>query len=115
MTILGAIKIPDPVPWMEQALCAQSDPDAWFPEKGESVSVPRRVCQDCPVRVECLAYAVKNNERDGIWGGLTAYQRRGNVDHQDCPQCDATFIPTGYGQTFCSRSCSSISRHRRPA
>lgn len=115
MSITGPITLPDPAPWMEQALCAQSDPDAWFPERGDSVTIPRRVCQDCPVRVECLTYAIENNEREGIWGGLTGYQRRGfakgHIGYQVCPSCGATFAPSGPGQVCCSRSCSAKRRY----
>ena len=117
MSITGPIAIPDPAPWMTEALCAQSDPDAWFPERGDSVSIPRRVCQDCPVRVECLTHAIDTGEREGIWGGMTGYQRRafanGRIRFQDCPHCGERFAPSGPGQTFCSRSCSAINRHKR--
>ena len=119
MSITGPITLPDPAPWMTQALCAQSDPDAWFPEKGDRVGLPRKVCQSCPVQTECLTHAINNGEREGIWGGMTGYQRRaftkGTVSYQDCPECGAEFIPTGPGQVFCSRKCSATSRHRRTA
>lgn len=62
--------------WMDQALCAQTDPEAFFPEKGGSVREAKRVCMRCEVRVECLIYADDHGERFGIWGGLSERQRR---------------------------------------
>ena len=62
--------------WQEQALCAQTDPEAFFPEKGGSTREAKRICQACAVRVECLEYALLNDERFGIWGGLSERERR---------------------------------------
>lgn len=62
--------------WQEQALCAQTDPEAFFPEKGGSTREAKKVCLSCPVRVECLEYALQNDERFGIWGGLSERERR---------------------------------------
>ena len=62
--------------WQEHALCAQTDPEAFFPEKGGSTREAKRVCQSCDVRVECLEYALAQDERFGIWGGLSERERR---------------------------------------
>ncbi len=62
--------------WQEQALCAQTDPEAFFPEKGGSTREAKRVCSSCDVRAECLSYALENDERFGIWGGLSERERR---------------------------------------
>lgn len=62
--------------WQERALCAQTDPEAFFPEKGGSTREAKRVCLSCEVRVECLDYALMNDERFGIWGGLSERERR---------------------------------------
>lgn len=62
--------------WQEQALCAQTDPEAFFPEKGGSTREAKRVCGTCEVRSECLEYALSNDERFGIWGGLSERERR---------------------------------------
>ena len=62
--------------WQERALCAQTDPEAFFPEKGGSTREAKRVCLSCDVRVECLEYALENDERFGIWGGLSERERR---------------------------------------
>jgi len=62
--------------WQERALCAQTDPEAFFPEKGGSTREAKKVCVSCDVRAECLEYALENDERFGIWGGLSERERR---------------------------------------
>lgn len=62
--------------WQSRALCAQTDPEAFFPEKGGSTREAKRVCLSCEVRVECLEYALAQDERFGIWGGLSERERR---------------------------------------
>jgi WhiB family redox-sensing transcriptional regulator len=62
--------------WQDRALCAQTDPEAFFPEKGGSTREAKKVCSGCEVRAECLEYALANDERFGIWGGLSERERR---------------------------------------
>ncbi len=62
--------------WHGQALCAQTDPEAFFPEKGGSTRDAKKICTGCEVRAECLSYALANDERFGIWGGLSERERR---------------------------------------
>lgn len=62
--------------WQDRALCAQTDPEAFFPEKGGSTREAKKVCTGCEVRAECLEYALANDERFGIWGGLSERERR---------------------------------------
>ena len=62
--------------WHERALCAQTDPEAFFPEKGGSTREAKKICTGCEVRSECLSYALANDERFGIWGGLSERERR---------------------------------------
>ena len=68
--------IGDAAAWHDRALCAQTDPEAFFPEKGGSTREAKKVCLSCEVRVECLEYALANDERFGIWGGLSERERR---------------------------------------
>ena len=51
--------------WQEQALCAQPDPEAFFPEKGGSTREAKRICIGCEVKGECLEYALGSDERFG--------------------------------------------------
>ncbi|MBM7824884.1 WhiB family redox-sensing transcriptional regulator [Arcanobacterium pluranimalium] len=62
--------------WMEDALCAQTDPDIFYPEKGGSTAPATSVCNSCSVRAECLDYAVTNDIRHGIWGGTSDNDRK---------------------------------------
>jgi WhiB family redox-sensing transcriptional regulator len=65
-----------PPGWTGDALCAQTDPDSFFPEQGGSTREAKAVCRSCPVQVECLDYALANEERFGIWGGVSERDRR---------------------------------------
>lgn len=62
--------------WQSDALCAQTDPEAFFPEKGGSTRDAKKICATCEVRAQCLEYALQNDERFGIWGGLSERERR---------------------------------------
>ena len=66
----------NPLAWQTDALCAQTDPEAFFPEKGGSTREAKKVCLTCDVRTECLESALMNDERFGIWGGLSERERR---------------------------------------
>lgn len=62
--------------WVLEAKCLDADPEAFFPEKGGSTREAKRICTACPVRNECLEHALANDERFGIWGGLSERERR---------------------------------------
>lgn len=62
--------------WMVEALCAQTDPEIFFPDRGGSTRSAKKVCARCPVRDECLEYALEHGERHGIWGGKSERERR---------------------------------------
>jgi len=62
--------------WHQHGACRGADPNLFFPERGESVKEAKAVCARCPVRAECLDYAMENHEVVGIWGGLSARERR---------------------------------------
>lgn len=78
----GGIGVPaetasaDVLGWQDRALCSQTDPEAFFPEKGGSTREAKKVCRSCEVRAECLEYALENDERFGIWGGMSERDRR---------------------------------------
>jgi WhiB family transcriptional regulator, redox-sensing transcriptional regulator len=63
-------------PWYERAACLDKDADCFFPEKGGSTRAAKRICQTCTVQTECLEYALANDERFGIWGGMSERERR---------------------------------------
>lgn len=66
--------------WMETALCREIGGDFWHPDEGEGQTYATNraleICRDCPVRVQCLSYAMNNNEMLGVWGGTTPSERK---------------------------------------
>lgn len=60
----------------DDGLCRQVDSEAFFPEKGGSTRDAKKVCRECPVKDECLRYAIDHDERFGIWGGKSERERR---------------------------------------
>lgn len=62
--------------WVKLAACRDADPALFFPERGESSREAKQVCLSCPVRLECLEYALANGEKFGVWGGKSDKERR---------------------------------------
>ena len=50
--------------------------DDFFPERGSSTVIAKKICSECKVRKLCLEYAVERKERFGIWGGKSERERR---------------------------------------
>ena len=63
-------------PWADQALCRETDPESFFPEKGGSTRAVIAICGRCHVTAECLTHALNTHQSRGVWGGLTPKQRR---------------------------------------
>lgn len=68
-----------PFKWQDFALCLETDPDVFFPEKGSSADPARSVCGECPVRLQCLDYALSRELAYGVFGGLTPRERQALV------------------------------------
>lgn len=64
--------------WQDDALCAQIDPELFFPTTGSKVGNPKRVCGRCTVKKECANFALEaeSSKQTGIWGGMDAYERK---------------------------------------
>jgi WhiB family redox-sensing transcriptional regulator len=73
---LGFMTSREGLEWQDDALCAQTDPEAFFPEKGGSTRDAKKVCAECQVNDDCLEYALVTNQRFGIWGGQSERERR---------------------------------------
>lgn len=71
-------RTPTPADWGSKALCREVDPDLFFPAPGEheQTEQAKQVCDRCPVRTECLAWALDVGLRAGICGGVTEGERR---------------------------------------
>lgn len=61
--------------WMTDAACTQTDPEIFYPTAGGSTRDAKAVCASCEVQEKCLAWALENDERRGIWGGLSERER----------------------------------------
>ena len=67
--------------WDEEAACRSTDPDVFFPRddmkgRGHDVRAAKRICRGCPVRTQCLEFALEARLEHGVWGGLTDTERR---------------------------------------
>lgn len=68
--------------WMGDAVCASADPEAWYPPRGTSTREAKWICKGrqgrppCPVKDECLSYALEHDDRFGVWGGLSGRERK---------------------------------------
>ncbi len=68
--------------WRRQAICRDTDPDLFFPVGTTGYALvqidrAKQVCGECPVKVDCLDYALETNQDAGIWGGTSEEERRG--------------------------------------
>jgi WhiB family transcriptional regulator, redox-sensing transcriptional regulator len=65
--------------WQERSACYGIDPEIFFPTTEEEAGLALSYCSVCTVRELCLAWAVRNGERNGEWGGTTEQQRRREI------------------------------------
>jgi len=94
--------VPD---WRTDSACRTTDPDLFFPVAAGAVANrqiarARRICADCPVREECLDFALRTQEPAGIWGGTTPeertrtrrsyYRRSPRLARREAPQARAS-------------------------
>lgn len=61
---------------MEDAECLGTDPELFFPERGQTTELAKAVCRECIVREECLEYSLENGIKHGVFGGLSERERR---------------------------------------
>jgi len=101
--------------WVEQALCrekvraGEADRSWWFPgaqREQRTINIAKRICGECPVREDCLEWAVRN-EQYGIWGGVGPRQREYIVSDREkhCASCHRPFVPTQPSGKYCTRRC----------
>lgn len=74
-----------PPAWADRAACTPMDADLFYAPHGERTDSDARrdredaaksICAACPVRAECLTYALETRQHEGIWGGTTEIERR---------------------------------------
>ena len=59
----------------EGGACEETDPEAFYPEKGDSSRGAKQICAVCDIRSACLEYALTHDEQFGIWGGMSTRDR----------------------------------------
>lgn len=110
---------PDERAWMEHAECRGLDPAMFHPDRGDMETFRRavEVCEDCPVRAECLDWALTVPEVFGVWGGRSEKarqkMRRGHrlVDiMRECRTCGAEFRPWRRDHVHCSARCRDAAK-----
>ena len=69
------VVITRPPEWMARARCAETDPELFYPAKGEASTAARQICAKCEVVAQCLAYALDGDEDHGVWGGTSPAER----------------------------------------
>ncbi|PXY25939.1 transcription factor WhiB [Prauserella sp. PE36] len=70
--------------WSERAACRDEDPELFFPVSdmgpgAQQTAQAKAICARCPVRAECLRYALESGLDYGIFGGTTERERRALV------------------------------------
>ena len=62
--------------WRDDAACRGADIDLFFPVSEDDGGPAKAICATCPVREACLEWAMATHQEDGIFGGMTATERR---------------------------------------
>lgn len=57
------------IPNLPDALCQETDPELFFPEKGGTTTAAKKICNRCGEQDNCLQWAIDHDERFGVWGG----------------------------------------------
>ena len=74
--------------WHDRAACAAYEEFKhwWFPAEDTTYGdEPRQICSHCPVRSQCLEYAITLPERYGMWGGTTPAERKALLRKREVP------------------------------
>jgi WhiB family redox-sensing transcriptional regulator len=80
------IELPTVPDWYADAVCAQTDPELFFPDKGGTNTQAKTICATCPAINDCLAYALTDPETiTGIWGGTSQHERKAMRARKDHP------------------------------
>jgi len=109
--------------WADQAVCAQTDPEIFFPELGGSSARAKRICTTCPVREQCLDWAISlvPLPSEGIWGGMGYRALRKEAARRGrpvpCEACGAMFVlpDPAHPVVYCSARCRAGQRRAQQA
>jgi len=71
------VRVPDyDLTWRTSGACQGLDPEIFYPDNEENCGQAKSVCAECKVRIACLTYALDSREKQGVWGGASARERR---------------------------------------
>ncbi|MEX0833999.1 MAG: WhiB family transcriptional regulator [Actinomycetota bacterium] len=67
--------------WVHKAKCREEDPELFFPigttgPAADQVDAAKAICMICPVRLDCLEWALATGQDAGVWGGMSEEERR---------------------------------------
>ena len=116
--------------WRRRAACRDLSPaakDLFFPDFAgvDNTAAAKQICACCPVRKECLDWALQANETDGVWGGLSAAERKRirrtgtDVRFSQCMYCETMFSfvwdsRPGYKRpNYCNDTCKAEDRREK--
>jgi WhiB family redox-sensing transcriptional regulator len=69
-------QIPDEYAWMLEGNCRRAETREFFPSNGQGVEAAQKICRECPVKTDCLEYALLHHIDQGVWGGASERERR---------------------------------------
>jgi WhiB family redox-sensing transcriptional regulator len=78
-------EVPAEYQWMLQGSCRGANTREFFPCNGTGVEAAQQICRGCPVRSECLEYALQHRIEQGVWGGASERERRRILRHRRRP------------------------------
>jgi WhiB family redox-sensing transcriptional regulator len=67
--------------WQLQANCDETNTELFFSELKSKVEKAKAICNSCPVKSECLEFALNDGIEFGIFGGVTASERKSLVSN----------------------------------
>ncbi len=82
----------NPLAWLDRGVCAQTDPEAFFPEKGDAAFNAKKVCTVCDVGAKCLQFALQNDEGFGVWAGYSPRELKDLIEEYGNDIDEATAV-----------------------
>lgn len=106
--------------WRQHAHCADTDPNLFFAVNKHVIERAKAVCEGCPVRAACLAYAIGINA-SGVWGGTDEDERHKmggprivptDARPVQCSECPTMFVRNSSSHRTCSEHCKKVARRK---
>lgn len=103
--------------WRDYAACRNHSVDVFFPERGDTAGflAAKAICDTCPVTNQCLQSVLDDPERDGVFGGTSANERRAlrrqYLLNRRCVQCGSRFLFSSFQTVVCSTECKRLRRN----